>query len=146
MNPVNPVRILPDLQCALVCEDIRREFNGKFILIGILDTLVVPQLPFRIGRLYLFKKWISGIGDFREEVHFLAPDEATVLVKTEVRFSMNTPFENAATVSVFGNLELKSPGFHYIEILIDEVRKLRIPIEVVIAPKPEQQPEPQKPS
>ena len=38
-------RILPDLQCSLVCEDVRREANGKFILIGVVNFVVVQQLP-----------------------------------------------------------------------------------------------------
>ena len=31
---MNPSRILPDLQCSLLCEDIRQEANGNFILLG----------------------------------------------------------------------------------------------------------------
>ena len=38
-------RILPDLQCSLVCEDVRREANGKFILIGVINYSLVQQLP-----------------------------------------------------------------------------------------------------
>ena len=37
-------RILPDLQCSLLCEEIRQEANGNPMLFGILGQLVVPQL------------------------------------------------------------------------------------------------------
>ena len=42
---MNPTRILPDLQCSLVCEDIRQEVNGNCILIGVINLIRVPKLP-----------------------------------------------------------------------------------------------------
>ena len=42
---MQPTRILPDLQCSLLCEEIRQEISGNFILIGILGYINVPQLP-----------------------------------------------------------------------------------------------------
>ena len=42
---MQPTRILPDLQCCLLCEQVRQEANGNFFLIGVLDFLRVPQLP-----------------------------------------------------------------------------------------------------
>ncbi|MGB9601889.1 MAG: DUF6941 family protein [Limisphaerales bacterium] len=144
---VNPVRIMPDLQFSVVCEDIRREFNGKFILVGVIDAIIVPELPFRIPRLYLFNRWTSGVGDFYENVRLISPDDVSVLAKTEVRFNLESPFHTATTVSVFNGIELKYQGFYSIEVSVDDVRKLRIPINVVAAPKPNQQtaqPQPQQ--
>jgi hypothetical protein len=37
--------MIPDLQASLLCDDVRQERNGKFILIGIFEGLVVAQLP-----------------------------------------------------------------------------------------------------
>ncbi len=36
---MTPTRILPDLQCSLVCEEVRQEANGSFFLIGVMDCL-----------------------------------------------------------------------------------------------------------
>jgi len=36
-------RILPDLQCSLMCEDIRQEVTGNLILIGVIQFLRVPE-------------------------------------------------------------------------------------------------------
>ena len=49
-------RILPDLQCSLLCEDSRQEANGNPILIGILSQLVVPQLPVTAFKLVCFNR------------------------------------------------------------------------------------------
>ena len=31
--------MIPDLQTSLICDDVRQERNGKFILIGIFDVI-----------------------------------------------------------------------------------------------------------
>ena len=38
-------RILPDLQCSLLSDDIRQQSDGNFIIIGIYSHFVVPQVP-----------------------------------------------------------------------------------------------------
>ena len=35
---MTPTRILPDLQCSLLCEEVRQEANGNFFLLGIIDV------------------------------------------------------------------------------------------------------------
>ncbi len=136
---VDPVRILPDLQFSVVCEDIRREFTGKFIIIGVIDGIVVPEIPFRVGRLYVFNRWTSGVGEFRENIKLISPDDISVLVKTEVKFALKSPFHTATTVSVLNGIELKQAGIYHVEVSVDDVRKLRIPINVVAVPKEEVQ-------
>ena len=37
---MNPTRILPDLQCSLICDDIRQEVTGNFILLQILAAVM----------------------------------------------------------------------------------------------------------
>ena len=44
---MNATRILPDLQCSLLCEDVRPEANGNFILVGVIGWIRVPQVPVR---------------------------------------------------------------------------------------------------
>ena len=59
---MQPARILPDLQCSLVCQDIRLEANGNFFLIGVLDVVRVPQVPVTAFLLNIFNRWTSGVG------------------------------------------------------------------------------------
>jgi hypothetical protein len=42
---MDATRILPDLQCSLLCEEIRQEANGNFFLIGVINFIRVPKLP-----------------------------------------------------------------------------------------------------
>jgi hypothetical protein len=133
---MTPTRILPDLQCSLMCEEVRQEANGNFFLIGIIDMVRVPQLPITAFKLSLFTRWTSGVGNFTESVRLLAPDQTTVLRKSEVKFQMRDPNLTATTVTMFGNVEFAAPGPHYIEVLVDDVMKVRYPVNIVVVPPP----------
>ena len=141
-------RILPDLQCSLMCEEIRQEINGNFILIGVINFIRVPQLPVVAFRLSIFNRWAAGIGQFTESVRLIAPDQTTVLRKGEVKFALHDAALSATNMTLFGQVEFKSPGTYYVEVLVDDVMKLRYPIPVVVTPPPNQgqQPPPAPPS
>jgi hypothetical protein len=43
---------------------------------------------------------------------------------------------------VFGQVEFKAAGTYFIEVLVDDVMKLRYPVPLVHAPPPNQNPPP----
>ena len=136
--PNAPSRILPDLQCALLCEDIRVELNQNYILIGVLSNLVVRQLPLPIGRMLLFTRWTAGFGEFIQTSRLLAPDKTTVLGQCEVQFSLRTGEDVGSTVSVFQQIQIPQAGTYYIEVAVDQVTKIKFPMNVSVAPPPNQ--------
>ncbi|HEY5298197.1 MAG TPA: hypothetical protein VIK59_09740 [Verrucomicrobiae bacterium] len=136
-------RILPDLQSSLLCEEVRQEANGNFFLIGVINFLRVPQLPLVAGRLCVFDRWTAGIGQFTEIIRFIAPDQTTVLRTGEMKFELRDPATQATNVMVFGQLEFKTAGTYFIEVLVDDVMKLRYPVPVIHAPPPNQNPQAQ---
>ncbi len=142
---MQPTRILPDLQCSLLCEEIRQEVTGSFILVGVLNFIRVPQLPVVALKLSVFNRWTAGVGQFTESVRFMAPDQTTVLRKGEVKFTLQDAALHATNVTFFGQVEFKLAGTYYIEVLVDDVMKLRYPVPVVVAPPPNQPPAPQQP-
>ncbi len=127
-------RILPDLQCALVCEDVRQEVTGNFILLGITAFLRVPQVPIVANRLCVFTRWCAGVGNFTETVRLIAPDQTTLLREAKVKFALQDPAHNATNLSVFAQLEFTAGGIYFVEVLVDDVMKLRFPLPVVVAP------------
>lgn len=135
-------RILPDLQCSLLCEDIRQEATGNLILIGVINLIRVPQLPVVAGRLCVFNRWTAGIGKFNESIRIIAPDQTTVLRKGEMKFELRDAAMHTTSVMVFAQVEFKVAGTYFIEVLVDDVMKLRYPVPIVHAPLPEH---PQKP-
>ncbi|HEV2392416.1 MAG TPA: hypothetical protein VG146_08640 [Verrucomicrobiae bacterium] len=141
-------RILPDLQCSLLCEEIRQEVTGNFFLIGVINFIRVPQLPVVALKLSLFNRWTAGVGQFTETVRFIAPDQTTVLRKGEVKFQLQDATLHATNVTVFGQVELKAAGAYYVEVLVDDVMKIRYPLSVIVTPpnQPPQAPPPQTPA
>jgi hypothetical protein len=148
---MQPTRILPDLQCSLLCEEIRQEVTGNFFLVGVINFIRVPQLPVVALKLSLFNRWTAGVGQFTETVRFIAPDQTTLLRKGEVKFALQDAALHATNVTVFAQVEFKVPGTYYIEVLVDDVMKLRYPVPVLVAPPqpqpsaPPQSPPPQAP-
>ena len=138
-------RILPDLQCSLLCEEVRQEVNGNLFLIGVVQVVRVPQLPIVAGRICVFNRWAAGIGQFNETVRLIAPDQTTVISKSEMKFELRDPALSATNVTFFGQVKFEAAGTYYIEVLVDDVMKLRYPVPVIHAPMPNQpQPTPEK--
>ena len=133
---MQPTRILPDLQCSLLCEEIRQEANGNFFLVGVINFLRVPKLPVVALKLSLFNRWTAGVGQFVETSRFIAPDQTTVLRKGEVKFNLQDAGLHATNVTVFAQVEFKTAGTYYVEVLVDDVMKLRYPVPVLLAPPP----------
>ncbi|HTV61210.1 MAG TPA: hypothetical protein VMH30_01435 [Verrucomicrobiae bacterium] len=131
---MNATRILPDLQASLLCEEVRQEANGNFFIIGVVNFIRVSQLPIVAGRLCVFNRWTAGVGQFHENVKLIAPDQMTVLRKGEMKFELKDPSLHSTSVLVFGNVEFKTPGNYFVEVIVDDVMKLRYPIPVIQAP------------
>lgn len=131
-------RILPDLQCSLLCEDIRQEATGNFILLGVLNFVRVPQLPVTALKICVFNRWTAGVGQFTDSVRLLAPDQTTVLRKGDVKFVLQDPNHSATNVTVLGQVEFATPGVYYVEVLVDDVMKLRYPLPILLVPPPNQ--------
>src|SRR5258705_1333470 len=85
---MQPTRILPDLQCSLLCEEIRQEVTGNFFLVGVVNYIRVPQVPVMAFKLSVFNRWTAGVGQFTESVRLIAPDQTTLLRKGEVKFTL----------------------------------------------------------
>ena len=135
-------RILPDLQCSLLCEEIRQEANGNFFLLGITNYIRVPQLPVTALKFYIFNCWTAGVGKFTENVRLIAPDQTTVLRKSEGKFELKDAAMHSTNVTLFAQVEFKAPGNYFIEVLVEDVMKLRYAIPVILIPPPNPNPQP----
>ncbi len=129
-----------------MCEEVRQESNGNFFLIGVINFIRVPQLPVMAFKLSVFTRWTAGVGQFVETSRFIAPDQTTVLRKGEVKFVLQDANLHATNVTVFSQVEFKVAGTYYVEVLVDDVMKLRYPVPVVLTPPPNQPPASPAPS
>lgn len=129
-------RILPDLQCSLMCEQVRQEANGNFFLIGIISHIAVPEPPVGVAVLCVFNRWTAGLGQFKEQVKLMAPDGETMVSEVTGKFELKHADMNHTSVSVFRQIELKTAGTYHMEVMVDDVLKLRYPVPVVVPQKP----------
>src|SRR2546421_8789711 len=139
---MQPSRILPDLQCSLLCEDVRQEVTGNFFLVGVVNFIRVPQVPITAHRLLFFNRWTAGVGEFLQTIRLIAPDQVTELGKVETKFALGEPSAHAINVAFFGNVTLNAAGIYFVEVLVDSVMKIRypLPVMVVTPPNPNQPP------
>jgi len=142
---MQPSRILPDLQCSLVCEEVRQEANGNFFLIGVINYIRVPKLPITALRLTVYNRWTAGIGQFVETVRLIAPDQTTEMRKAETKFQLPDPGTHATNVAIFGQIEFTTPGNYFVEVQVDDVMKIRYPLTVILQPPQEGQGQPGQP-
>ncbi len=124
--------MMPDLQMSILCDDVRQERNGKFILIGVFDVIAVPSYPVVFPRLCLVNRWCCGEGEFRQQSRVLQPPGNTVLASgREVRIRLPDPGATATSVEFFLNLHFPAEGTYWIEVLLEGDLKLRYPLRAV---------------
>ncbi len=138
---MTPSRILPDLQCSLLCEEVRQEINGSFMLIGVFHAVRVPEVPVTAPRLCLFNRWTAGYGEFLETIRLMAPDQITVLRKHESKFALQEVTQHAINVVMLGAVKFETAGPYYVEVLVDDVMKIRYPLVIHLVPPPPKPPE-----
>lgn len=137
MGPADKMQALsPDLQSSILCDDVRQETNGKFILIGLFDAIGATSFPLRFPRLCMVNRWCSGEGVFRQQTRILAPDQQTVLLQgKEIPIRLPNTEATATHVEVFFGAEFKMEGTHWVEVLLDGDLVLRYPLRVnAVAP------------
>jgi hypothetical protein len=132
--------MIPDLQSSILCDDVRQERNGKFILIGLFDSIGSPAFPLVYPRLFMVTRWCSGEGEFKQRSRVLKPDQSTVLVEgKDIPVNLPSPEATATNVEAFLNVQFKDEGTHWIEILLDGDLKIRYPLRVnKVQPPPPQ--------
>ena len=123
--------LTPDLQSSLICDDVRQERNGKFILIGLFDMIGVPQVPFRYPRICTVTRWCSGLGTFTQENRIMRPDQSTPVISSQpIEISLPNPESVAINVQVQFNIEFPEVGVYWVETLLDGELRLRYPLPV----------------
>ncbi len=130
--------ILPDLQAALLCEDVRAEISGQQTLIGVVTAIPAPMMPVAFFKLCLWSRWCGGEGTFVQRSLILSSDQEQILAESRVEFTLNELESHATNVHVFGGVKFEHFGVHHVEIHLDDELKLRFPLQVVQVSHPGQ--------
>lgn len=120
----------PDLQSSMLCDDVRQERNGKFILIGIFDVITVPDFPVVFQRICVVNRWCCGIGEYRQQSRLMGPDGRTAVVEgKDVKVKLPDAEATATSVEFFLNVRFPAVGTYWIEILLEGDLRLRYPLK-----------------
>jgi hypothetical protein len=57
-----------------------------------------------------------------------------------MKFELREPGLHSTNVMVFNQVEFKAAGTYFVEVLVDDVMKLRYPVPLIHAPPPNQNP------
>jgi len=141
-NPAQPsqsqARIIPDLQSSLLCDDVRQERNGKFMLIGLFDVIGVPSFPAIFHKLCVVNRWCCGSGSFFQHSRILQPDGTTIMIESKsVEIRLHDSEATATSVEIFVNAQFKTEGTYWVEIMLDGDLKLRYPLKAVRVKTPQ---------
>lgn len=128
--------MMPDLQASLLCDDVRQERNGKFILIGIFDALTVPAFPAMFGRVCIMNRWCCGEGEFAQRSRITKPDGKVLVEGKDVKMRLPDGNATATSVEFFMNVRFEEEGVYWVEILLENDLKLRYPLKAARVPPP----------
>jgi len=123
--------IAPDLQAAILCEDVRAEMSGQHTLVGIIGVIPAPVLPIGFFKLCLWSRWCGGDGTFSQRSTIIGPDDEQPIAQSDVGFTLDGLESHATNVHFFGGVQFQRYGIYHIEILLDGELHLRIPLPVI---------------
>ncbi|MDD5482675.1 MAG: hypothetical protein PHP98_03350 [Kiritimatiellae bacterium] len=129
--------MIPDIQACLLCDDVRQERNGKFILIGLFDVINANQYPLVFPRMCLVSRWCNGEGEFQQMSRLLKPDQKKVVAQgRSIPVKLQNTEAIVTNIEFFINIAFTESGVHWIEVLLDNDLKIRFPLRVTPLPSP----------
>jgi hypothetical protein len=121
--------IRPNLQFSVVCDDVRREDNGKFMLIGIFEAINAVEFPAKHHTLFVANRWCKGEGSFTQKIRIVNTKDKGVIFQTEEQpFQLADIDTHHTIMSRFNNLMFPTPGKYWVEIFLNGELILNYPI------------------
>lgn len=129
--------MIPDLQASLLCDDVRQENNGKFLLVGIFDGLAVSKFPATFLKLCVVNRWCCGHGQFTQSTRIIGPDGQTpAIIGKNIPIKLVSDKQAATSVEIFINAKFEQEGTYWVEILLDEQLRMRYPLAIKLVQPP----------
>ncbi len=120
--------IEPTLLFSVMCDDVRREDNGKFMLLGLFETIGAFQFPAVHPVLFVVNCWTSGLGEFRQKTRILKPDGKVLVEDKETAFILKDLKSKHKIIARFNNIQFEVPGEYSVEVILNSNLKVRYPL------------------
>lgn len=122
--------IRPSLLFSVLCDDVRKEDNGKFMLIGLFETIGVKIFPAIHPTLFIMNCWIGGLGTFKQRTRIVDKDGSILAEDRETSFELKNLTSKHRIIARFNNIKFEIPGEYSIEVLLEGELKIRYPLVV----------------
>jgi len=123
------VNIRPNLQFSVLCDDVRREDNGKFMLIGLFEAITARVFPATHPALFVVNRWCKGQGSFLQKIKIInSKDKSVVFQTNEQPFDLQDIDAHHTLISRINNLVFIASGKYWVEIMLDDVLILNYPL------------------
>ena len=125
--------IEPDLLYSVLCDEVRREDNGKLMLIGLFEQIGAAQFPGAHGGCCIANKWCNGMGNWTQQTRFVDEDDTVILAGEIISFDLSGLDAHFTAVQMWSQLPLLRPGRLFVEVLLNGELKQRYALHVLEA-------------
>ena len=123
------MEIKPNLQFSILCDDVKREDNGKLMLIGLFESIRAAKFPAVHPSLFIVNRWCKGEGTHRQRTRIVnSKDKVAVFQTDDQPFELRDIDGQHTLISKVNNLKFPEPGKYWIEVLLDGELVLNYPI------------------
>lgn len=122
--------IEPDLQYTVLCDDVRREDNGKLILLGLFEHIAAPVFPYVHPKLCVLNKWCNGEGSYVQQTRLVDEDDRVVIQNEPVNFNLPSLEAHFTAVQIFGNVQIAKAGRMWVEVMLNDELKQRYVLHI----------------
>lgn len=126
--------IEPDLLYSVLCDEVRREDNGKLMLLGLFEQIAVAQFPVQHPACCIVNKWCNGEGAWQQQTRFVDEDDHVLLQEAPIAFTLDAMNSHFTAIQMFLGLTFHKPGRIFIEILLNGELKQRYSLQVMPIP------------
>lgn len=123
------MKIKPNLQFSILCDDVRREENGKFMLIGLFEAINAKKFPATHHSLFVVNRWCKGEGTFVQRIRIInTKDKSTVFETDDQPFELGDINAHHTIISRVNDLLFPVRGKYWVEIMLDKELFLNYPL------------------
>ncbi len=123
------IRIKPNLQFSVLCDDVRREDNGKLILLGLFEVIGAKRYPAVHPKLFVVNRWCKGEGTFKQKIRIANSKDSQKLIETEPQdFTLKDIDSQHTLISEFSNVKFPESGKYWVEIFLNDELMLNYPV------------------
>src|SRR3990167_3771188 len=98
------MNIKPNLQFSVLCDDVRREDNGKFMLLGLFEAINAKKFPATHPTLFVVNRWCKGEGAFTQKIRIVNTKDGAIVFQTDDQgFELTDIDAHHTLVSRFNN-------------------------------------------